>query len=292
MVLTRRQVLAAAAAAAQAGAQSRPVLQTAPPALSRPALCLYSQVLVKIEYADLAPAVKSLGFDGCDLSVQAGGHVRPNMAALDLVRAVESLRGAGIDVPVITTALTSAQDPDAREVLGIAGIIKIPLFRAGHWRYSDGDISARLADVRRDVSLLGGLARSAGLAMALHNEAADTVGCSIWDTDTVIRGMEPAAVGYDFDIGAATAAAGPSGWQLALRLAMPRVKMVTVSDFYWAKGDDGGWKMTPCPWGTGWSIGRVSAPRWRAPTSRALFHCTWTTTLPAMSRPSSATSLS
>jgi len=270
MQLTRRQFAALVGQAlppAVAMAQSRPALQTAPAPHFTPPICLYSQVVVKIEYADLPPAVKGMGFDCCDLSVQAGGHVKPDMASLDLVRAVESLRGAGIDVPVITTALTSAQDPDARDVLGIAGIMKIPLFRPGHWKYGDGDVMARLTEVRRDVSMLGGLARAAGLAMAFHNQAGDSVGASIWDTDTLIRGMDPQAVGYDFDIAAAVAAGGDEGWAVALRLALPRIKMVTASDFYWAKADAGGWKTTPCPLGQG----MVDWPRFIATLARANF---------------------
>jgi sugar phosphate isomerase/epimerase len=208
-----------------------------------------------------------MGFDGCDLSVQPGGHVRPNMASLDLVRAVESLRGAGIDVPVITTSLTSAQDPDANEVLGIAGIIKIPLFRPGHWGYGDGDVMTRLAEVRRDISILGGLARAAGLAMAFHNQAGDSVGASVWDTDAIIRAMDPKAVGYDFDIAAAVAEGGAEGWAVAFRLALPRLKMVTAADFYWAKADTGGWKIMPCPLGEG----MVDWPRFCATLARANF---------------------
>jgi sugar phosphate isomerase/epimerase len=266
MGLNRRQFLAAAVAA-QAAAQTRPELQTAPAPHSTPPLCLYSQVVVKVEYADLPPVLKGMGFDGCDLSVQAGGHVRPDMASLDLVRAVEHLRGAGIDVPVISTALTSVQDPNANEVLGIAGIIKIPLFRPGHWRYGDGDVMTRLSEVRRDVTQLGGMGRAAGLAMAFHNQAGDSVGASVWDTNAVISGMDPRAVGYDFDIAAAVAEGGDEGWSVALRLALPRIKMVTAADFYWAKMDGGGWRMTPCPLGEG----MVDWPRFCATLARANF---------------------
>jgi sugar phosphate isomerase/epimerase len=208
-----------------------------------------------------------MGFDYCDLSVQAGGHVKPDMASLDLVRAIESLRGAGIDVPVITTALTSAQDPNANEVLGIAGIMKIPLFRPGHWKYGDADVMTRLAEVRRDVSLLGGLARAAGLAVAFHNEAGDNIGASVWDTDALLRGMDPLAIGYDFDIAAAVAEGGEGAWFTALKLALPRIKMVTAADFYWAKADAGGWKRTPCPLGQG----MVDWPRFCTTLARANF---------------------
>ncbi len=267
--MTRRQILAGAAAGYAAGvaAQTRPRIQEAPAPRVTPPVCLYSQAVVKVEYADLAPVLKGLGCDGCDLSVQAGGHVRPDMASLDLTRAVESLRGAGIDVPVITTALTSAQDPNAQEVLGIAGIIKVPLFRPGHWKYGAADVMTRLSEVRRDVALLGGLGRATGMAMALHNQAGDNVGAAIWDTDTMIRGMDPQAVGYDFDIASAVAQGGAEGWAIALRLALPRVKMVTAADFYWAKTDAVGWKMTPCPLGEG----MVDWPRFLAMLARANF---------------------
>jgi sugar phosphate isomerase/epimerase len=265
MALTRRRFLAAAAAA-QAAAQSRPEIQTAPLPHFTPPLCLYSQAVVKVEYADLAPVLKGIGFDGCDLSVQAGGHVRPDMASLDLVRAVESLRGAGLDVPVITTALTSAQDPNAREVLGVAGVIKIPLFRPGHWRYGDAELMTRLSEVRRDISMLGGLGRAAGTAMAFHNQAGDFVGASIWDTNAIVAAMDPRAVGYDFDIAAAVAEGGEEGWAVALKLALPRLKMVTAADFYWAK-DAGRWKMTPCPLGGG----MVDWPRFCTTLARANF---------------------
>jgi len=193
--------------------------------------------------------------------------VRPDLASLDLARAVESLRGAGVDVPVITTALTSAQDPDAQEVLGIAGIYKVSLFRPGHWKYGAADITTRLAEVRRDISMLGGLARAAGMAMALHNQAGDNVGAAIWDTDAAIRGMDPQAVGYDFDIACAVAEGGAEGWTVALRLALPRVKMVTAADFYWAKAEGGGWKMEPCPLGEG----KVDWPRFLGMLARANF---------------------
>jgi sugar phosphate isomerase/epimerase len=262
MALNRREFLAAAAAA-----QSRSPIQTAPAPHATPPLCLYSQAVVKVEYADLAPVLKGMGFDGCDLSVQAGGHVRPDMASLDLVRAVESLRGAGIDVPVVTTALTTALDPNAREILGVAGMIKIPLFRPGHWRYGDGDVMARLTEVRRDVVLLASLGRSAGVTMAFHNQAGDSVGASVWDANAILGGLDPQAVGYDFDIGAAKAEGAEEAWSVALRLALPRLKMVTAADFYWAKADGGAWKLTPCPLGEG----MVDWPRFCAVLARANF---------------------
>ena len=271
MTIGRRHFLAAAAAAARPlalAAQSRPqALHVAPQPRVTPPICLYSQIVIRIEYADLAPVLGGLGVDGADLSVQAGGHVPPNRASLDLVRAVESLRGAGLDVPVITTALTTAQDPNAAEILGIGGIMQVPLFRPGHWKYGGGDLTARLAEVRRDVAGLTALARQAGMAMAFHNQAGDDVGSAIWDTDALLRGLDPQAVGYDFDVAYATAQGSPEGSLVTLRLALPRLKMLTARDFTWARGEGGTWKMAPCPLGEG----MVDWPRLFAILGRARF---------------------
>ncbi len=249
MQFTRRQLLAAAAAS-RALAQSRPGIQQAPSPRLSPPICLYSRAVVKIDYADLAPVLKGLGFDGCDLSVEPGGHVAPNMASLDLTRAVESLRGGGIDVPLITTNLVSVQDRDATQVLGIAGIIKVPYFRPGHWAYGAGDPQTRLAAVRPQIASLAALSRAAGLCMALHNQAGDWVGATIWDVDGIMRGIDPQAAGYDFDIANATAAAGPDGAMVALRVALPRLKAVTAADVQWVRSG-GAWKAAPCPLGEG-----------------------------------------
>ncbi len=247
MGVTRRQFLAAACtapAAAQTAAQS-PSL-----ASPRPLICLFSQVLIKVEYADLGEILRSLGFEACDLSVSEAGHVRPEMASLDLVRAVESLRGAGVDVPVITTDLTSPQDPGIRDVLGIGSIIQLSLFRPGLWAYPKLDAVARLLQWRRDVAGLASLARSTGMCLSVPNRIGEGPGTAIEEMDLTIRLLEPRAVGYDFDPASAVVSAGPDRWMNALRTALPRLKSVTVRDVEW-KTSGGSRETLPCPLGQG-----------------------------------------
>src|SRR6266545_2602629 len=93
---TRRELIAVAAAAGAAQAQQRPVVEPPKPRAT-PMIAIYSQQLVKLHYSELGQVVKSLGFEGCDLSVQAGGHVFPERCQADLFRAVESLRGDGVE---------------------------------------------------------------------------------------------------------------------------------------------------------------------------------------------------
>lgn len=250
MSVTRRQLFAGLAAGATAAAQFRP--GNGPKARTTPAVCLYSQVLIKVPYDELGQVLRTMGVDGCDLTVMPGGHVAPEQSAVDLMRAIEAITGVGLDVPVITTAYTSLADATLRNVAAIAGEMGVPLFRAGLWKYpAAGEIEPRLAEVQRDIAGLASLARAVNMAVAIQNVAGENVGAAIWDTNLLIRGLDPRTVGYDFDIGNAVAEGGVGGWSVALRLALPRIKMVTARDFVWSKGAGGVWKPSPCPLGEG-----------------------------------------
>jgi sugar phosphate isomerase/epimerase len=249
MNTTRRQLFTGLAAGATAAAQFRP--GNGPKPRTTPPICLYSQVLIKIPYTELGEILKSLGVDGCDLTVMHGGHVEPEQSSVDMMRSVEAITGVGLDVPVITTSYTSLADPTIRNVLAIAGEMGVPLFRAGQWKYPPiGDLEPRLAEVQRDIAQLVAIARAANMAVALKNVAGEMVGASFWDTNMMIRSMDAKLVGYDFDIGDAVAEGGVGGWSLGLRLTLQRIKMVTARDFIWAR-QGGAWKRSPCPLGEG-----------------------------------------
>ena len=135
--MTRRNFLASAAAPLAAQAPAR-----------RSTICFFSKHLPELQYNELAQWLHDAGFNGVDLTVRAGGHVLPERAAQDLPRAVEAISSHGLEVPMITTELTSAADPNARPILAAAGRLKIPFFKLGYWRYGT-DV---LADVRKAAS--------------------------------------------------------------------------------------------------------------------------------------------
>jgi sugar phosphate isomerase/epimerase len=263
--LTRRQLLAAAAGGVARAAQYK-AGGTKP--RSKPLVCLYSKQLAKVEYDDLGKALRDLGFDGCDLSVEAGGHVLPEHALADLVRAVLAVTDVGLDVPIFTTSITSPGDPNIRVILGYGGFLGVPLFRPGVWKYNGTTgIEARLAEVQGEIAGLASMARGSAMAMCLRNVAGDNVGSAVWDTNLIIRGLDPQSVGYAFDPGSAAAAGGVDGGWLALRLALPRLKMATLNDFNWTKDTGGAWKAVPCPLGEG----MVDWSRFFATLARAKF---------------------
>src|SRR5262245_32432641 len=244
---TRRHLLAGMAAAVSRGqGQFRP--GGAPKLRTTPAVCLHSQVLIKIPYDELGRFLRGMGIDGCDLTVMRGGHINPDQSSVDMMRGVEAITGVGLDVPVITTAYTSLGDPTIRKVMAICGEMGVPVMRTGVWKYGPGDVDMRLAEVQRDLIGLMSLARAVNMALAIPNVAGENFGTAIWDTSLLIRGMDPRAVGFGFD--PAQAAMEGAG-QVAERLALPRTRMVSVRDFTWDKGEGGRMKPVPCPLGEG-----------------------------------------
>ncbi|MGA2594209.1 MAG: sugar phosphate isomerase/epimerase family protein [Bryobacteraceae bacterium] len=242
MDLTRRAFTLGGAAALQVSAQTP---------RATPTICLFSKHLPKIHYSELGGVLKDLGFAGCDLTVRPGGHVEPALSAADLYRAVEAIRAEGVEVPMITTAFVSAADPTAPNVLALCGRMKVPYFKLGYWPYRPTDnIAARIAEVRRDVEGLVALGRACGIAAGFHNHSGNYVGEAVWDTRTIIDDMDPKWIGYYFDPCHATAEGGEAGWNIAMRMALPRIKMVALKDFYWAKVN-GKWMMQMCPIGEG-----------------------------------------
>jgi len=240
MNLTRRELLFTAAAAGTnvlvAGA--------------RPTLCYFSKPLPELNYDQLGKACREMGFEGVDLTVRPKGHVLPERVEDDLPRAVEQIGKHGLSVPMITTGLTSASDPAARPTLKTAARLKIPYFKPGYLYYKSDDIEATLAQAKRDTESLVALGKEYGIALGYHNHSGAYLGTAVWDIRAMLADSDPKWSGYYFDPCHATAEGGNAGWDVSLRLALPRLKMVAVKDFLWEK-KDGRWRMEVCPLGEG-----------------------------------------
>ncbi len=250
--LSRRNFLkgtsAAAWTAAFGASPDDPSLSVAPGPY-RGKVCFFSKALPAMEWRRLAQSTKRLGFDGIDLTVRRGGHVLPERAAQDLPRAVEAIRAEGMEVPMITTELTSVQSPAARNILSAAGELKIPFFKPGYYQYEFLDVRKELERVGKDFRGLAELAKQNGVQVGFHNHEG-YVGAAVWDIATFIEPMEPKWVGYYFDVRHATAEGGVGGWKIATNLVAPRLKMAAVKDFYWEKTSKG-WRDSNCPLGEG-----------------------------------------
>jgi sugar phosphate isomerase/epimerase len=219
---------------------------------------------MKVGYEEMAGMIKMLGFDGVELMVQPGGHIVPEHADLHLERAIEAMNGSGVDVYAVSTSANSPNDASLRIAIEWSGQMGVPTLRPGDWKFTAAEPEARLLEVQREISMLASMARQTGTTIAIHNGTAGLVGASVWDMYFLLRNLDQRLVGYDFDIG--YAASQGDGWPTALRLALPRLKMVTAHDCYWSK-DSGSWKLAECPLGEG----MVDWPKFLAELAKAKY---------------------
>lgn len=237
--MTRRTLLAATGGAAFAQAASK-----------RPTLCLFSKHAAQLNYKDLAKYSKETGFEGVDLTVRPGGHVLPAKVAEDLPLCVETLRNAGLEVPMITTGLTSARAPEATATLRAAGALNIPFWKVGYFKYDTADNERKLAEVQVALTEFSALSRLYNIVAGFHNHSGNYVGAPVWDTAEMFKSLDAKTIGYYFDPAHATAEGGAWTWNASLALAVKRLRMVAVKDFYWEKSK-GKWAMKWCPLGEG-----------------------------------------
>lgn len=179
--------------------------------------------------------VAAAGFDGLDLTVRPGGYVDPgaNLAAA-FAAAVRTIRAGGLEVPLVTTGFTSADDPAAEPTLKLAGEHGIREAKLHYWPWDATTPLARALDgARRDLDGLERLARAAGVRVNIHNHSGDHVQNSPWVVADLLRDRDPAAVGCYLDPAHFTLEGGLSGWRAALELLVPRVTLLAVKDGKW-----------------------------------------------------------
>jgi L-ribulose-5-phosphate 3-epimerase len=245
---SRRDFLKAAAASTLGSAALSLPLRAAPPAITSK-LCFFSKPLPQMNWQRLAESVARVGYDGVDLTVRPGGHVLPERVTEDLPRAVAAIRARGLSVPMITTGLTSANDPAAQPTLAAAGKLGVPFYKPGYYKYAFKDVRAEVEQMARDFRPLAELGRQHKMQVGFHNHAG-YIGAALWDIAPVIESMDRQWVGYYFDPRHATVEGGDAGWRLALQLVTPRLKMVAVKDFFWEKTAKG-FRQHNCPLGEG-----------------------------------------
>ena len=248
--LSRRRLLQAASlAGAYAGRTAAATEKGAEAAV--PTLCMFSKHLPFLGYRQLGETLKQISFGGVDLTVRPQGHVLPERVARDLPRAAEAIRGEGIDLPMITTDLTSPDDPAARPTLQTAGRLGIPYYKLGYYHYGDlTRLDATLESVKRSVEGIAAIGWHAGIQGGFHTHSGDTIGSVMWDNWWIQRDIDPAWMGYYYDPCHATIEGGNWGWKVGFHRLASGVNMVSLKDFYWEKRG-GEWKIRMCPLGEG-----------------------------------------
>lgn len=216
-----------------------------------PALCVFSKHLQWLDFDGMAEFAAGVGFDGVDLTVRPGGHVEPAEAPEALPRAVRAVRARGLTVPVIATAVVDPRDPVSVRLLQSAADSGVKYYRTGYFRYSDREtLDQTVERARRAFEGLAELNQRLGLVALYQNHAGEGyLGASIWDLWTVLKDLDPARVGCQFDLRHAVVEGGMA-WPVDFRRIAEWSHALVVKDFRW-NGSGKSASPVNCPLGEG-----------------------------------------
>ena len=130
--VTRRQVLAAAAI----GATQQGVAAAAK-AGEGVTICAFSKHFKWTNLREAVATIASLGYDGVDLTVRDNGHVLPDRVEDDLPAAVEIIRNADLQIPMVTSRIRDTESPHAEAIIKTLAALGIRRYRWGGFRYDE-----------------------------------------------------------------------------------------------------------------------------------------------------------
>jgi sugar phosphate isomerase/epimerase len=216
-------------------------------------VAIFSKHLLFVHGEQLAQTASDLGFDGIDLAVRKGGHVEPDRVKQELPGLVATIRKHGLEVPMLTTDIADTETPYAEDILRSMSELGITHYRWGGFKYNrETPLAKQLDELRPRVEKLAKLnARYHAGAMYHTHSGIGLVGAPIWDLHELLKSLDPAAVGVNYDVGHATVEGGFGGWIDSFRITGPYLRGIAVKDFLWSKNGHGQWRPEWKPLGEG-----------------------------------------
>jgi sugar phosphate isomerase/epimerase len=192
---------------------------------------MFSKHLGPLSVAEAGRTVKSLGFQGVDLTVRPGGHVLPDNVGRDLPEAVRILGDLGLSVPMITTGIVSA-DGDAEAIMAAAAASGIRELKLGYWPYRPfGGIHAQLDAARAEMDGIEAVARKHGVRASIHSHSENCLSAEAGNIYLILKDRDPIHAGAFLDPGHMTLEGGGRGWMQGIDLLQEYVSMVAVKSF-------------------------------------------------------------
>lgn len=247
---TRREFISSTALAAAGLSLSSRSFALVEPVTSAYSVNIFSKNLQWLDYTGMANTAAEIGFNGIDLTVRPNGHVEPARVEEDLPKAIEAVRKAGLQVPMITTAILSADEPYTEKILKTAGDLRVESYRMGWIKYDDKlSIDENLKKFEVEFKKLEKLNKKHRIRGEYQNHSGAYLGSSVWDVAGILKRSDPAWMGLQYDVLHATVE-GANAWPLGLKQASSHITSLPIKDFQWAKKDEK-WMTEIVPLGEG-----------------------------------------
>jgi len=179
--------------------------------------------------------IAELGFDGVDLTVRSEGHVLPEEVVRRLPEAVDILMSKGLTVPMITTAITDANEKYAREIFKTASECGVKFIKLGYWEYEGfGTVRNQVKNVReKNLKAIYELSKDHGVTAGIHIHSGDFLTANTAVVQMLLQDFDPAYLCAYIDPGHMAVEGGLSGWKIGIDLLQEHIRMVAVKDFGW-----------------------------------------------------------
>ncbi|MBN2410618.1 TIM barrel protein [candidate division KSB1 bacterium] len=213
-------------------------------------ICIFSKHLQWLDYDGMAKTAANIGFDGIDLTVRPRGHVLPGNVETDLPRAVEAVKKAGLEVPMITTNIQDADDPLTEKILKTASKLGIQYYRMGWYDYDPKlEIQQNLDNFVSRLKALAAVNEHHQIKGAYQNHSGTGFGAPVWDIWLTLKEVNSKWLGCQFDIRHAVVENGHT-WPITLKALGSYINTLDIKDFIWKK-DEKTWQTENVPLGEG-----------------------------------------
>ena len=234
--LSRRDFIARTVAAsstvALCGGSALPVLADGTPASP---IVVFSKVYqeLKLSFDDAAAVTAEAGIDGIDCPVRPGGEVMPEQVTGELPRYAATLRKRGLQLPLLTTAITSVSSPCTEDIVRTAKKLGVQFYRLGFViRETAGSAGQQVREIKAHLKDLAALNAQVGIGALFqnHSPAGQTyVGGDLSELYEIVKEFDPAQIGVAFDIGHALVVHG-DGWRPHFEKLKSHLKNAYVKD--------------------------------------------------------------
>lgn len=195
---------------------------------------LFTDNLSDLDIERVCREVKRRGFDGIDLTLRPGGHVRPEKAEMGLAHAHQVAMKTGVEILMASTAITGTDSPHTKDVIESCAHYGVRQIKLGYWRYKPfGTLLKQIDAARRNLEGLIRLTSRNGIQPCVHVHSGQILANGGSILYLILKDFDPKSVGAYADPMHMTVEGGLSGWEMGLDLIAPWVSLVGIKNFRW-----------------------------------------------------------
>jgi sugar phosphate isomerase/epimerase len=200
-----------------------------------PPIVVFSKVYqeLKLNFEEAAAITAEAGINGVDCPLRPGGEILPEHATRDLPLYVETLRKRGLQLPLLTTAITGVTSPYTEDILRTAKKSGIQYYRLGFVLVQPGaPPGAQVREIRAQLKDLAALNKQIGIGAIFQNHSPSGqsyLGGNLAELCDIVKDFDPAQIGVAFDIGHALVVHGDA-WRQYFERLKTHLKVAYVKD--------------------------------------------------------------